>query len=158
MPHPDHHKYKIKREDIGPLPHFTDFQDDGLGPTLGRLEKVGLYWYYQWLHCAGNWGEEHSMCRKMRWYTEKVMHEHWWNMVEEKRKLGFFDYTLLYGYKPFREFVPWYRPVKKNRPGAYEFWLARDFEDIIAEDAADFKVHAPVLHDIFVLGKKPIFE
>ena len=98
------------------------------------------------------------MCKKAYWYARKMLFDHIFERFEERRKLGHYDYTLLYGAKPWPEFVPYYQPVKKNRPGAYEFWLSRDHEPLFAEDAADWREHAPILHDILVKGKKPIYE
>ena len=98
------------------------------------------------------------MCKKQRWYVERMMHEPWLEKWDEKKALGHFDYTILYGAKPWKGFVPLYQPVKKNRKGAYEFWLDRDFEPLYSEDAADWREQAPILHDVFVKGKKPIFN
>lgn len=163
MPHKDSLKYRIKREDYGNLPHFTDFNDPRFsygngGSSGGQRMKPAILAYYQWLHCIGNWGEEHSMCKKQRWYVERMMQDFWLEKWEEKRKLGHFDYTTLYGIKPWRGFEPLYQPVKKNRKGAYEFWLDRNFEPLWNPDAGNWREHAPILGDIFVHGKKPIFE
>eukprot|EP00744_Colponema_vietnamica_P004484 GILI01006686.1.p1 GENE.GILI01006686.1~~GILI01006686.1.p1 ORF type:complete len:157 (-),score=44.83 GILI01006686.1:153-623(-) len=155
MVHKDSHKYRIQREELGGLPHFNDFMDGRFSGTQNK-QKNGTHLYFQWIHCIGNWGEEHTMCKKMRWYLERMMHEFWLEKWEEKRALGHFDYVTQYGMKPYKEFVPMYQPVKKNRPGAYEFWADRDFEPLYTDDANDWRVHAPVLHDIFVKGKKPI--
>jgi cytochrome c oxidase subunit 6b len=155
MPHADHRKYKIQREEMPAMPHFTDFNDPRFCATTNK-QKNGILAYYQWLHCIGNWGEEHSMCKKMRWYVERMMHETWLEKWEEKRALGHFDHTVLYGVKPWKEFEPLYQPVKKNRKGAYEYWLDRNFEPLYDPDAADWREKAPILHDMFVLGKKPV--
>ena len=160
MPHPDSAKYKLHRAELPGIPQFTDFIDGrfAFANGMGGVWKRGVLNYYQWLHCIGNWGEEHSMCKKMRWYVERTMHEWWLDKFEDKRKLGFFDHTIHYGIKPYQGFVALYKPVKKNRKGAYEFWLDRNFEPLIAQDACDWKVKAPILHEIFVKGKKPIFD
>ena len=160
MPHPDSQKYKLKREDYGNFPHFSDFCDPrfSVSSGWGQKQKPGILMYYQWLHCVGNWGEDHSMCKKARWYVERMMHEWWLEKWDEKKKLGHFDYTILYGAKPWKHFEPLYQPVKKNRKGAYEYWLDRDFEPLYDAEAADWKEKAPVLHEIFVQGKKPIFD
>ncbi|CBH14938.1 cytochrome oxidase subunit VI [Trypanosoma equiperdum] len=157
MPFVDHNKYKIQREDLPALPHFTDFNDPRFCGTNNK-QKNGILAYYQWLHCVGNWGEEHSMCKKMRWYVERMMQEVWLEKWEEKRALGHFDHVLLYGVKPWKDFEPLYQPVKTNRKGAYEFWLDRDFEPLYDADASDFCEKAPILHDIFVKGKKPVYD
>jgi len=161
MPHPDSPKYRIGRRDFQ-LPHFTDFSDPrfamGHGAQQGGSSnhKMGILNYFQWLHCVGNWGEEHSMCKKARWYAEKMVHEHYLEKWDEKKKLGHFDYTILYGALPWKGFVPTYQPVKKNRPGAYEFWLSREFKPLLTMDCIDWKEKAPVLHEMFVKGKKPV--
>ena len=161
MPHPDYKKYKLRREDYGNFPHFTDFNDPrfsfstGLG---GQKMRHGICHYYQWLHCVGNWGEEHSMCKKQRWMVERTMHDFWLEKWEEKRKLGHFDYTLLYGAAPWKDFIPIYKPVKKNIKGAYEYWQDRDFEPLWDPECCSWQEKAPILHDIFVKGKKPVFD
>lgn len=157
MPHADHKKYKIQREDLPSVPHFSDFNEPIFAGTVNK-NKNGILAYYQWLHCIGNWGEEHSTCKKMRWYLERMMPEHWLEKWEEKRALGHFDHTVLYGLKPYKDFEAHYQPVKKNRPGAYEFWLDRNFEPLYSVDAMDWRETAPILHDIYVLGKKPVFD
>lgn len=155
-------KYRMTRAEVcGNLPHFSDFSDPRLshaqGTVGGNVIRAGMMSYYQWLHCIGNWGEEHSMCKKQRWYVEKFMHDWWLEKWDEKKALGHFDYVILYGVKPFKSFEPHYKPVKKNRKGAYEFWLDRDFEPLIEiEEACDWRVHAPILHEMFVHGKKPV--
>jgi cytochrome c oxidase subunit 6b len=162
MPHDDYRKYKIAREDFGNLPHFTDLNNPHFafargGASGSNIQKQPILEYYQWLHCIGNWGEEHSMCKKQRWYVEKMMHDWWLEKWDEKKALGHFDYTILYGAAPWKGFVPHYQPVKKIRKGMYEFWADREFEPLFDQmEAGDWRVHAPVLHDIFVKGKKPI--
>lgn len=166
MPHPDYRKYKVQREELfGNLPHFTDFNDPRFAHThggsggSGNTMKQSWLAYFQWAHCVGNWGEEHSMCKKARFYLERMMHDFWLEKHEEKRALGHYDYTIHYGAAPWQGFEPHYQPVKKNRPGLYEFWADRNFEPILDhETAGDWKTHAPILHDIFVKGKKPIFD
>jgi len=150
-------KYKLKREDFPALPHFSDFEMPVFQNATDKTHQFIMY-YYQWLHCAGNWGEEHSMCKKMRWFVEKTTPEWYMEKWEERRALGHFDYTLLYGLRPWKEFEPWYTPVKKNRKGAYEFWQDRNFEPLYTPDAVLWKEHAPILHDMFVKGKKPVEE
>ena len=157
MPHPDSYKYKVQREELPGLPHFTDFSDARFAGTVNKQKSAQLM-YFQWLHCIGNWGEEHSMCKKTRWFVESMMPEWWLEKWEEKRALGHFDHVILYGVKPWKEFEPLYQPVKKNRKGAYEFWADRNFEPLWNPEGADWREHAPVLHDIFVKGKKPVFE
>ena len=163
MGHPDALKYQIPRRDYQ-LPHFTDFCDPRFAFAHGAqqggagIQKIGFLMYYQWLHCVGNWGEEHSMCKKARWYLEKMMHEPVLERMDEKKKLGHYDYTILYGAKPWKGFNPVYQPVKTVRPGAYEFWQSRDFKALYTLDAADWKTKAPILHEMFVLGKKPCAE
>jgi cytochrome c oxidase subunit 6b len=166
MPHADHRKHRIQREEFGPnVPHFTDFSDPRFAHTDcgqgggGNKQKIGHLHYFQWIHCIGNWGEEHSMCKKQRWYVEKFMMPDWLERYEEKRKLGHYDYTLKYGAAPWKGFEPHYKPVKKVRKGAYEFWQDRDFEQLIEmEEGGNWKEHAPILHDIYVLGKKPVYD
>jgi cytochrome c oxidase subunit 6b len=157
MPHEDHLKYRLVREDFPALPHFTDFNDPMWVGTLNK-QKNGLLAYYQWLHCVGNWGEEHSMCKKMRWYVERMIHEQYLEKIEERRALGHFDHTLLYGLKPWKAFEVQYQPVKTVRKGAYEFWKDRDFEPLYTPEAANWMLSAPILHDIFVKGKKPVYD
>lgn len=157
MVHKDSSKHKIQREELISLPHFSDFSDGRFAGTQNK-QKNGSHLYLQWLHCIGNWGEEHSMCLKMRWYLERMMHEWWLEKWEEKRALGHFDHVVLYGMKPYKEFQPMYQPVKKNRPGAYEFWADRDFEPLYEDDAGDWREKAPILHDIYVKGKKPVYD
>ena len=157
MVHPDLNKYKLKREELISLPHFTDFNEPMFN-TMGSKQKTGILAYYQWLHCVGNWGEEHSMCKKMRWYVERFMSDFWLEKWEEKRALGHFDHVLLYGVKPYKDFRAKYQPVKKNRKGAYEFWQDRDFEPLYSDECGEWKEHAPILHDILVLGKKPVYD
>jgi cytochrome c oxidase subunit 6b len=165
MPHPDSKKYRIQREEFfGNLPHFADLNDprfahsDG-GMTGANKTKQGWLMYFQWAHCVGNWGEDHSMCKKARFYVETMMHEFWLEKYEEKRALGHYDYTIHYGAAPWENFEPTYQPVKKNRKGMYEFWNDRDFTPVLDhEEAGDWRIHAPALHDIFVKGKKPIFD
>jgi cytochrome c oxidase subunit 6b len=165
MPHPDSAKYKLKREELipGNLPHFSDFSDPRfpytIGSTGGNNLKQSHLQYFQWAHCVGNWGEEHSMCKKARWYLERMMHDFWLEKYEEKRALGHYDYTIHYGAAPWQHFEPHYQPVKKNRKGLYEFWNDRNFTPIMDhEECGDWRIHAPILHDIFVKGKKPIFD
>lgn len=165
MPHPDHTKYKMMREELaGSLPHFTDFNDPRFahahgGWGGGNLLKQPYLQYMQWLHCVGNWGEEHSMCKKARWYVERMMPDFYLEKMDEKKNLGHYDYTMVYGAAPWEGFKAEYQPVKKNRKGLYEFWADRNFEPVLDhEKADDWRVHAPVLHDIFVKGKKPIFD
>ncbi|EPY41093.1 cytochrome c oxidase subunit 6b [Angomonas deanei] len=153
MPHEDHRKYRVQREDLPAVPLFSDFNDPRFA-FANNKNKNGILSYYQWLHCIGNWGEEHSMCKKMRWYVERMIHEHWLEKWDEKRALGHFDHTVLYGAKPWKDFEPLYQPVKKNRKGAYEFWLDRDFEPLYDPDCSDWREKAPVLHDLFVLGRR----
>ena len=165
MPHADYRNHKKSREEImGNLPHFTDFNDPRFAYTEGgqlggnKTKQAHLH-YFQWIHCVGNWGEEHSMCKKQRWYLERAMPDFWLERYDEKKALGHFDYTLLYGAAPWKGFVPLYKPVKKIRKGAYEFWKDRDFEPIIdSEEGADWRIHAPILHDIYVKGKKPVYD
>lgn len=165
MPHKDSQKYRLQSEDLpGNFPHFTDFLDPRMahtsgGTSGGNIMKQGVMQYYQWLHCVGNWGEEHSMCKKARFYAERMLHDHFLEKLDEKKALGHFDYTILYGAAPWKGFKALYQPVKKNRPGAYEFWQSRDFENLLDHsDAGDWRKHAPVLHDVFVKGKKPVFD
>lgn len=163
MPHPDSRKYRIQMEDLGGnIPEFTDFIDARFahaqnGTCGGNIIKMGLNTYMQWIHCVGNWGEEHSMCKKQRWYVERMLHDVWLNKFDEQKALGHFDYTILYGAAPYKEFRPQYQPVKKVNPGAYEFWNDRNFEPLIDPTAGDWRKHAPILHDIFVKGKKPVW-
>ena len=145
----------MDRSELPGLPHFSDFNEPRFAMTANK-QKNGILLYYQWLHCIGNWGEEHSMCKKARWYLQAMMQECWLEKWEEKRALGHFDHTVLYGLKPFKEFIPLYQPVKKVRKGAYEFWLDRNFEPIISHESADWRIKAPVLFEMFVKGKKPI--
>ena len=165
MPHPDSTKYKVKREEFfGNLPHFSDFNDPRFAHTHGGATgsnqmKQHFLMYFQWAHCVGNWGEEHSMCKKARWYVEKMIPDWWLEKYDDKRKLGHYDYTIVYGAAPWQHFEPHYQPVKKNRPGMYEFWKDRDFVPLVDhEGAGDWRVHAPILHDIFVKGKKPVYD
>ncbi len=160
MPHPDNKKYRLRREDYGNFPHFTDFNDPRFAFSNGQGQRMrlGINMYYQWLHCAGNWGEDHSMCKKARWYVERMLPEFWLEKWDEKKKLGHFDYTLLYGAKPYDGFVPLYQPVKKNRKGAYEYWNDRNFEYLYDPNAGNWKEKAPILGEIFVYGKKPIYD
>ena len=157
MPFADHKKYQIQREELPAAPHFSDFNDPRFIVTVGKL-KIGIMNYYQWLHCVGNWGEEHPTCKKQRWYVERFMPDVWLEKWDEKKALGHFDHSILYGAKPFKGFTAQYQPVKKNRKGAYEFWLDRDFEPLYSDDAADWRETAPILHDIFVKGKKPVYN
>jgi cytochrome c oxidase subunit 6b len=157
MVHPDHLKYKLTREDFPSLPHFTDFNEPIFMQTLNKT-KTGMLVYYQWLHCIGNWGEDHSMCKKVRWYVERMIHEQYLEKIEERRALGHFDGTILYGLKPYKQFEAQYVPVKTVRKGAYEFWKDRDFEPLYSVEAANWRETAPILHDIFVKGKKPIYD
>lgn len=158
MPFKDHWQYEKTRASMGgSLPEFSDFNDPRYSSTQNR-QKMGIMMWWQWIHCVGNWGEDHSMCKKTRWYLEKFMPEYWLEKWEERKALGHYDEVLLYGIKPFKEFVPLYQPVKKNRKGAYEFWLDRNFEPLIAEDAANWKEKAPILGDIYIKGKKPVAE
>ena len=163
MPHEDYRKHRVTREEImGNLPHFTDFGDQRfahvIGMNGGNTTKQGFLHYFQWIHCVGNWGEEHSMRKKQRWYLERAMPDFWLERYEEKRKLGHYDYTLNYGAAPWKGFEPLYKPVKKNRKGPYEFWQDRDFEPLIDhEEAGDWRIKAPILHDIYVKGKKPVY-
>ncbi|KNH03611.1 cytochrome c oxidase subunit VI [Perkinsela sp. CCAP 1560/4] len=159
MVHPDYHKYR-RPERTFHLPHFTDFQDPRFAHAMGcgKIGMQGWLLYHQWLHCVGNWGEDHSMCKKARWYCEKLVHEETMEVYDKKKQLGFYDRTILYGQKPFHGFVPSYQPVKKNRPGAYEWWLSRDFENLGEEDANMWREKAPILHDILIKGKKPIYD
>ena len=158
MVHPDSAKYRIPERDFH-LPHFTDFFDARWAHSEGGKSFTQPWlMYYQWLHCVGNWGEEHSMCKKARWYCHALMHETDLETMDKKKKLGFYDHVVLYGKKPFRGFEPHYKPVKKNRPGAYEWWLARDFEPLSSEDAHHWREKAPILYDMFVFGKKPIWD
>eukprot|EP00758_Cryptobia_borreli_P003041 Tbor_TRINITY_DN3480_c0_g1::TRINITY_DN3480_c0_g1_i1::g.3727::m.3727 len=157
MVHADSWKYKIRREELPAAPHFSDWTEPRLANTYNKTKNGNLN-YFQWLHCIGNWGEDHSMCKKMRWYLERTMHEWWLEKWEEKRALGHFDYVTQYGMKPYNGFIPLYQPVKKNRKGAYEFWQDRDFEPLYTDDCQDWKEHAPILHEMFVHGKKPVVE
>jgi cytochrome c oxidase subunit 6b len=166
MPHPETRKYKISRDELFPgnMPHFTDFNDPRFahsagGNNSGNNMKQSWLAYFQWAHCVGNWGEDHSMCKKARWYLERMMFDSWLEKHEEKRALGHYDYTIHYGAAPWRHFVAHYQPVKKNRPGLYEFWKDRDFQPVLdVQEAGDWRIHAPILHDIFVKGKKPIYD
>mmetsp|Transcript_21333 Transcript_21333/g.33172 ORF Transcript_21333/g.33172 Transcript_21333/m.33172 type:complete len:177 (-) Transcript_21333:26-556(-) len=159
MVHPDSHKYKIP-DRTKHLPHFTDFNDARFAHASdsGHVQMQGYHLYNQWLHCVGNWGEEHSMCKKARWYVVKNSHPKVIKPLDQKKNMGMFDRTLLYGLDPYPGFVPTYQPVKKNRPGAYEWALARDFEPLHDVEAANYIEKAPILHDIFVKGKKPIWD
>eukprot|EP00759_Apiculatamorpha_spiralis_P047647 PhF_6_TR4325/c1_g1_i1/m.5830/K02267/COX6B; cytochrome c oxidase subunit 6b len=162
MVHPDSKKYQIPRRDFQ-LPHFTDFSDVRFAhahgaTTSGCVNKLGYNAYWQWLHCVGNWGKDHPMCKKQRFYAEKFLFEPILEKLDERLKLGFYDYTVLYGAKPWKQFVPTYQPVKKNRPGAYEFWLSRDFQPMFSSECKSWKEKAPILHDILVKGKKPVEE
>ena len=161
MVHPDYKKYKMKREEFGNLPHFNDFTDPRFSMSTGgngQCQQLGVRMYLQWIHCIGEWGEEHSMCKKVRWYVERMMDEFWLEKWDEKKAVGMYDHTLFYGIYPYPGFVPLYQPVKKNHKGAYEFWADRDFEPLYDPEAAHWKDKAPILHDVMVKGKKPIFD
>ena len=162
MPHDTYNEYRIKRDAIGNMPHFTDFSDPrfsfATASHSGNKTRVGEQMYMQWLHCIGNWGEDHSTCQKLRWYVERTLPENLRRIYDEKKAIGRYDYTILYGAKPWPGFEPLYQPVKKNHKGAYEFWKDRDFEQIIEPEAANYKEVAPILQDIWVHGKKPVFD
>lgn len=157
MPHPDHFKYKIDRGEMPGLPHFSDFNEPRFASNCNK-SKVGMTMYFQWLHCIGNWGEDHSMCKKARWYLERMMHEPMLEKWEERRALGHFDHTTQYGVRPYKEFVALYKPVKTVRKGAYEFWADRNFEPLYDVNATNWTEQAPILHELFVKGKKPVWD
>ena len=158
VPEQDRQKYKLDRKSLGTVPLFTDWFDPRY-VSAGNVVMKGWSHYAQWLHCIGNWGEEHSMCQKMRWYLERsVPHEYYLEKMDQRKALGQYDHIIYYGNRPHREFFPLYKPVKKNRKGVYEFWQDRDFEPIWDMDMGNWKEHAPILHDIYVKGKKPIFD
>ena len=157
MVHPESVNHRIGRGELPALPHFTDWNDPRFNFSSNK-QKNGILMYFQWLHCIGNWGEDHSMCQKTKWYLNRMMHDFWFEKWEEKRALGHFDHIVNYGVKPWKEFEPMYQPVKKNRKGAYEFWADRDFEPLYTDDCADWREHAPVLHEVYVLGKKPVYD
>ena len=164
MPHEDYRKYHLDRKTLGNLPHFSDFNNPHYAfargvSTGGGVLRQGMLEYFQWLHCIGNWGEDHSMCKKQRWFAEKLIYDWWLEKYDDKKDLGHYDYTVLYGAAPWRGFTPQYQPVKENRKGVYEYWADRNFEPLFDHfEAADWREKAPVLHDIFVYGKKPIYD
>ena len=157
MVHKDYWNYRTPdRELIYPM--FTDFFDARWAHAHGgKVHNQAWMIYYQWLHCVGNWGEEHSMCQKARFYVHRLMPETELEMMDKKKKLGFFDHIVLYGKKPFKGFEPLYQPVKKNRPGAYEWWSSLPCP-IAEEDAHLWKEKAPILQEILVEGKKPVWD
>ena len=68
------------------------------------------------------WGEDHSMCKKQRWFVEKMNFDFLLEKFDHKKDLGHYDYTILYGAAPWRGFVAQYQPVKEHRKGMYEYW------------------------------------
>ena len=162
MPHEDYRKYKIDRKELGNFPHFSDMNNPYFAfakfTNGANVQRASMLEYFQWLHCIGNWGEDHSMCKKQRWYVEKQMHDYWLEKYDDKKDLGHYDYTILYGAAPWRGFVPQYQPVKEHRKGMYEYWADRNHEPLMDPEAHDWREKAPILHDIFVFGKKPVFD
>jgi cytochrome c oxidase subunit 6b len=164
MPHEDYRKYKVDRVKYGNVPAFSDLNNPyysfargvGMGGGVGRQAMLE---YFQWLHCIGNWGEDHSMCKKQRFFVEKMNYDFYLEKFDHKKDLGHFDYTILYGAAPWRGFVAQYQPVKEHRKGMYEYWQDRNFEPLFNHnEAGDWREKAPILHDIFVKGKKPIYD
>ena len=99
MPHDDYHKYVIKRESLGNVPHFSDLNNPHFafargGGTGGNCLRQSMLEYFQWLHCIGNWGEDHSMCKKQRWFVEKMTFDWWLEKYDDKKDLGHYDYQL----------------------------------------------------------------
>eukprot|EP01060_Flectonema_neradi_P004815 TRINITY_DN1315_c1_g1_i3.p1 TRINITY_DN1315_c1_g1~~TRINITY_DN1315_c1_g1_i3.p1 ORF type:complete len:267 (+),score=30.09 TRINITY_DN1315_c1_g1_i3:114-803(+) len=116
--------YRMQR--LHALPHFSDFR---ITPYVVGYDyaKQTKYWHEQWKHCQGNLGDDHPTCKKASWYYVHGSPSVFSSYYEETEELGFHDLTMKYGIKNRPSFLPSYQPVKKNIPGAYEFYNSKTF-------------------------------
>eukprot|EP01065_Artemidia_motanka_P042904 TRINITY_DN5834_c1_g1_i2.p1 TRINITY_DN5834_c1_g1~~TRINITY_DN5834_c1_g1_i2.p1 ORF type:complete len:261 (+),score=106.36 TRINITY_DN5834_c1_g1_i2:76-783(+) len=111
------------------LPTFTDLTANSAFSVAYDMTRWGCWLRQQWGHCKGNLGEDSPTCQKARWYFDMVAAPFWKTYYEELGELGHFEAEEKWGVKPRVSFLPVYQPVKKNIPGAYEFYQSEQYLD-----------------------------
>jgi len=105
-------------------PHFSDLHMHAPFAVTYNCARYSLFLYFQWAHCVGQMGADHTTCKKARWWYDKACNPVHYNFFTEMEELGHVDETLLYGIKNRQSFRPMYQPVKTNIPGHFEFCMS----------------------------------
>eukprot|EP01063_Lacrimia_lanifica_P037429 TRINITY_DN767_c0_g3_i1.p2 TRINITY_DN767_c0_g3~~TRINITY_DN767_c0_g3_i1.p2 ORF type:complete len:226 (+),score=74.84 TRINITY_DN767_c0_g3_i1:79-756(+) len=117
-------RHRLQRTNV--WPEFTDFIRTEYKPGYDVM-KYSMYLQRQYVHCVGNLGEDHPTCQKAGWYRHIGTPPTAASWFEEVTELGHFDMGLKWGFKDNVSFLPMYQPVKKNIPGAYEFYRSKTY-------------------------------
>eukprot|EP01061_Rhynchopus_euleeides_P009123 TRINITY_DN18273_c0_g1_i1.p1 TRINITY_DN18273_c0_g1~~TRINITY_DN18273_c0_g1_i1.p1 ORF type:complete len:223 (+),score=40.17 TRINITY_DN18273_c0_g1_i1:321-989(+) len=129
-----------------PWPVFSDYQRAELFPgKKGHCQT----WFFQeqWMHCVGQLGEDHPTCKKARWYRDTNKGVLQKERYDEWMELGHFDGVMKWGTKSRRSFLPQYQNVKKNIPGAYEFFQSEMYLSKYSPDGKGEWIWPAVLAD-----------